>query len=61
MSIEEIAGVLERRERDEVEMGHKLFGADYDYRDGKWYHLGIDSGQMTLEQEMALINKLMKK
>ncbi len=53
MSEEEIKQNLERREADEVKMGKELF--DKDFRDYKGYHIVLNSGLMTVEQELDAV------
>lgn len=52
-SIEEIKKILLRREADEVGVGRQLFG--YDYRDSYYYDLVINSGRLSLEEEVSVI------
>lgn len=52
-SIEEIKQILTRREADEMRVGKELFG--YDYRDSYYYDLVINSGRLSLEEEIAVI------
>jgi cytidylate kinase len=61
MSIPEIAKVLKAREDEEVTRAHELYGKDYDYRDPRNYHLVLDSGKLSIAQEVAEINALMRK
>ncbi len=61
MSISEIAKVLKARENEEVTRAHELYGKDYDYRDPRNYHLVLDSGKLSIAQEVAEINALMRK
>jgi cytidylate kinase len=61
MSVQEITKILERREQDELDMGHELYGMGYDYRDSKNYHIVIDSERLTVAQEVALVKGLMRK
>lgn len=52
-SIEEIKQILTRREADEVQVGKELFG--YDYRGSYYYDLVINSGRLSLDEEVAVI------
>lgn len=52
-SIEEIKSILARRESDEMAVAKKLFG--YDYRESHYYDLVINSGRLTVEEEIAVI------
>lgn len=61
MSIQKITETLERREKDELGRAHELYGNDYDYRDPKNYHVVIDSGKLTVAQEVSRMNVLMGK
>jgi len=56
-SLEEIRKVLERREADELRVGRELFGVDY--RDPSGYHLVLNSGAMTVEEEASAVVALM--
>ncbi len=58
--IEEIKDILKEREKDEVEIGKKIYGEDYDFRDEKYYNLILDSGTLSLAEEINVINKEMK-
>lgn len=61
LSVQELVEVLKRREKDEVAMGQKLYGANYDYRDPQNYAIVIDSRKMTVAQEVEKIRELMRK
>ncbi|MCD6215547.1 MAG: AAA family ATPase [Candidatus Aenigmarchaeota archaeon] len=52
-SKEKIEEILKEREQDELNMGKKMFGDEYDYRDRKYYDLYLDSGKMKLEEEVS--------
>jgi cytidylate kinase len=54
-SLEDIKGILLQREEDEVRTGRDLFGKDYDYRDKNNYHLVLNSGILTIEEEFKII------
>ena len=56
-SIEELKEILLQREKDEVNWGKKLYGEDYDFRDEKYYNLILDSGKLSLEEELKIIDK----
>jgi cytidylate kinase len=60
MSISQIAKSLEDRERAELDMAHELYGKDYDYRNRNNYHLVINSGKLSIAQEVSAINALMR-
>ncbi len=57
-SREEIKNILEQREQDELETGQQLF--EIDYRNPVHYHLVLNSGMLTVEQEVGLVKKLMQ-
>ena len=61
MSLQEIAKALQAREEEELSMARELYGKDYDYRDPKNYHLVLDSGKMSIAEEVSAINALMRK
>ncbi|MEI6731905.1 MAG: nucleoside monophosphate kinase [archaeon] len=53
-SVEEIKRILQAREEDEVKIGKELFGQDYDYRNLGDYNLILDSGDLKIEEELAI-------
>ncbi|MCL4363062.1 cytidylate kinase family protein [Candidatus Marsarchaeota archaeon] len=55
---EEISTILSERERAEAAIGKKLFGTDY--RDPNFYHLILDSGLLTPEEEVSAIDAKMR-
>ncbi|MBI2005500.1 MAG: hypothetical protein HYS80_01935 [Candidatus Aenigmarchaeota archaeon] len=56
--LEEVRQILLEREGDEVRMGQKLFGTEYDYRDSQHYHLTLNSGLLTVEQEISIVTSI---
>lgn len=52
-SLEDIQKILEDREAIDVEVGREMY--DYDYRDPKFYNLVINTGTLTVEEEVAII------
>ena len=48
--------ILIERERDETKMGHDLF--EIDYRDAKHYHLIINSGLLTVDEEIPVVTSI---
>ncbi len=54
-SLEEVRQTLIEREKDEVRVGQSLYGIDYDYRDPKYYHLTLNSGLLTLDEEISTL------
>ncbi len=58
MSVDEIKRLLEKRENDEFNIGKGLFGMDY--RDMRQYHIVINSGKLTVAQEVDIIDRLME-
>ena len=58
-SAEEVKSVLLQRERDEVDIGLKLFGRDY--RIPSDYDVILDSGKMLIEDEAREIIRLLKR
>lgn len=60
-SPEEIAAILKRREEDEVEMGSRMYGEHYDFRDSKNYDLVIDTTSMSIDEEIKLVRELIEK
>ena len=59
LSFQEIESTLQEREEDEVRMGKKLYGEQYDYRDPRHYHMTLNTEMLTLEEEVAAIENLM--
>lgn len=57
-SIQDVAKILQSREEEEVAMGRKLYGQTYDYRDVSNYHLVLDSGKMSIKEEVAAVREL---
>ncbi|MDE1823799.1 MAG: cytidylate kinase family protein [Candidatus Micrarchaeota archaeon] len=55
-SIAGIKRLLKKREMDEVQMGMKLFKNDY--RDPEHYHLILNSGILTPEQEFNIVRSI---
>ncbi len=58
MSIDEIVNVIMKRENDEVKMGIEMY--EKDYRDYSLYHTILNSGLLTMNQEIDCIESLMK-
>ena len=56
---EEIKKILLKREKDELEVGIKLFSIDY--RNQNDYHLALNTGKLTVIEEIKAIMSLMKK
>src|SRR3989344_4926248 len=57
MNLPDIETLLQKREQDEIVMGQKLYGLNYDYRSPEHYDLTLDSGLMNVEQEYNEILK----
>ncbi len=53
--------ILFAREEDEVRIGKQLVGSWYDYRNPEHYHMVLDSGTLSLEEEVASINREMER
>lgn len=58
-SIEEIKEILIKREEDEVKIGKGLYGPEYDYRDPGSYNILLDSGELSLDEEVRIVNGLL--
>ncbi|MFH1420683.1 MAG: cytidylate kinase family protein [Candidatus Aenigmatarchaeota archaeon] len=56
---EEVKRILLQRESDELVTGFKLFGDDYDWRKPQHYHLTLNSGMLTMEQEIEIVRSAM--
>ncbi len=54
MSAREIKEEILKREAKEIEVGIHLFG--YDYTDESLYHISLDSGKRTIEEQIASID-----
>lgn len=63
-SLSEIKETLIKRERDEIEMGQRLYfdmvSGWYDYRDSNYYNLVLNSGKMRLDEEVEQVKTAMK-
>lgn len=59
-SLEKIKDILIKREKDELITGRQLIDGDYDYRDPSSYHLIINSGMLSIEEEFYLIRNLLQ-
>ena len=57
-TLEEIKSILAGREQDELRTGQELFG--YDYRDPNYYHLVINSANLTIDEEAAVVESIVK-
>lgn len=60
-SFEEIKKILIQREKDELRVARGLYGINYDYRDTKYYHVVINSGLLTIDQEFTIIDSLISR
>jgi cytidylate kinase len=58
-SAEDIMPILAKREEDELEMGKQMY-ENYDFRDPNHYQLVLNSGSLTLEQEVATILSILE-
>jgi len=56
-SIEEVKQIIQQREVDEIAAGRRLY--NYDYRDSCYYHISINTGMLSQEEEIAIIQGLM--
>lgn len=56
--LEDVKKTLLRREQDEVEIGKRLFNG-IDYRNHNGHHLVINSGKLSVDQEVEVIMALM--
>jgi hypothetical protein len=52
--LEEIEGILEKREEDECVIGKDLFGKDY--RDSSIYHIVLNTGLLSIDQEFEIVS-----
>jgi cytidylate kinase len=55
-SEEEIKKILYQREIDEIAAAQRLY--DYDYRDPAYYHITLNTGMLSQEEEIAIIKNL---
>ena len=55
-TVDEVRQTLITRERDELKMGSYIFGIDY--RSPEHYDIVINSGRLTVEQEVSIITNL---
>lgn len=56
-SLEEIKNILLNRESDELSWGKKLYGNNFDYRKRELYDLILDTGKVSIEEEVEEILK----
>jgi cytidylate kinase len=56
-SMEEIKQILQQREVDEIAAGRRLY--NFDYRDSSYYHVSINTGMLSQEEEIAIIKGLL--
>ncbi|MEK6855092.1 MAG: cytidylate kinase family protein [Nanoarchaeota archaeon] len=59
-TLEEIKMILHEREKDEVDIGKKLFNG-FDYRNFQYYHLTLDAGKMSPQEEFSHVLSFMEK
>ncbi len=56
--------ILENRERDEFNRGQEIyknvFNGDYDYRDPRRFHLVINTGMMSIKQEVEVVRSFLE-
>jgi len=57
--IDKIKEILIQREADEAAMGKQIYGMDYDYRDAGNYNILLDSGELSLNEEVKIVNGLL--
>ncbi len=55
----QIKKILDERENDEYKMGMRLFG--FDYRNPEDYNLVLDSGKMSIDEEVRMVLKTLRK
>jgi len=58
-SLEEIKKILEKRENDEVEIGKQIYGEDYDYRSPEQYSVILDSGELSVNEEVEVVKGML--
>ena len=56
--VKDIERILNGREEDEVRIGKELFGTDY--RDPKFFHLVLNTGLMSKEDEFRAVDCIMR-
>ena len=56
----DIDTILRQREEDEVQMGRKLYGEDYDFRSPNHHALVLNTLRLTLDQEARLVLALIR-
>ncbi|MCU0653329.1 MAG: AAA family ATPase [Candidatus Pacebacteria bacterium] len=56
-SVDEIKKILCQREVDEVSFSKRLY--NYDYRDSAYYHISLNTGMLSQEEEITIIKGLM--
>ena len=55
-SVDDVRRILVQREYDEMSVGNDLFR--YDYRDSSNYHITLNSGMLSVEDEVYLITRM---
>jgi cytidylate kinase len=56
-TVNEIRKMLVKREEDELRVGKKLYGIDY--RDPGYYHIVLNSGILTVDEELSAVMPLL--
>lgn len=58
-SIDQLKQILKARELDEVKVGKELYGDDYDFRETNQYHLVLNAGLLTFDQELSAVTDVL--
>jgi cytidylate kinase len=52
---DEIKCILKKREEDEVNVGKEIYGDNYDYRNPINYSIILDSGELSIDEEVRIV------
>lgn len=58
--LEGVKEILEMREGDEERIGKDIYGEDYDYKRLDFYNLVIDSGELSIDEEVEVIKGILE-
>ncbi|MBS3056860.1 MAG: cytidylate kinase family protein [Candidatus Aenigmarchaeota archaeon] len=56
-TVEQIKQILIQREQDELRVSQEMYNADY--RDPKYYHIVLNSGLLSVSEEVVIIRSLL--
>ena len=59
-TLQKVKKILLQREQDELKIGRELHGQDYDFRNLDNYDLILDTGKLSIKEEVEKIAELLK-